>query len=135
MRHGFWVIGLTLLLVVLTACSSDNQNSTNDAEKDIPEVLEVQLDVPETVKVNDTLKMKATVTQGNDQVADANEVQFEIWEQGKEDDSRMVEANNNKDGTYDGEIVIDNKGDYIVQVHVTARGMHNMPKKTISVME
>lgn len=132
MRKILWITGLTLL-ILLSACSSENQNKKDAEENEVPEILEVQLEVPEGIKAKETLKMSATVTQGDDSVADADEVKYEIWENGKKDESIMVEANNNKDGTYDAETVIDKEGEYIVQVHVTARGMHNMPKKTVKV--
>ncbi|MFK4998327.1 hypothetical protein ACI2OX_16460 [Bacillus sp. N9] len=45
----------------------------------------------------------------------------------------MLTAKNKEDGTYEVEKAFDHDAIYHVQVHVTARGMHVMPKNTITV--
>lgn len=47
----------------------------------------------------------------------------------KKEESSLIEAKNNNDGTYDAETTFEHDGVFTVQVHVTARGLHTMPKK------
>lgn len=119
---------------LLGACGNA-QNESGGTNDDVPDMLEVQLEGPDTADVNEKVVFTALVTQGDEKVKDADEVEFEIWEEGKKDDSEMIEAKNNEDGTYEMEKAFDRDGEFTVQVHVTARGMHNMPKKSITVGE
>ncbi len=128
MKKSIWIFMLAFGLVVLSAC-----NGNKVEELELPEMLDVQLEVPETVDVNEKIAMKAIVTQGEEKVADANEVEFEIWEDGKKEESSMIEAKNNDDGTYEAETTFEHDGVFTVQVHVTARGLHTMPKKEVTV--
>ena len=93
----------------------------------------MQLTVTEQVDVNGIIKMAAVVTQGEDKVDNADEVEFEVWEEGKKDDSVKIESKNDKDGLYTAETSFDHDGLFHVQVHVTARGLHTMPKKEVTV--
>lgn len=63
---------------MLSAC-----NGNKVEESEMPEIIEVQLEVAESIDVNEKVIMKAVVTQGEEKVADANEVEFEVWENGK----------------------------------------------------
>jgi hypothetical protein len=124
-------IMLAFAVILIGGCGSGSDGGGSD--DDVPEPLEVALDVPESADVNEKVVFTATVTQGDEKIKDADEVEFEIWEDGKKGDSEMIEAKNNGDGTYEMEKAFDRDGAFIVQVHVTARGMHNMPKKSIAV--
>lgn len=117
-----------LATVLLSAC-----NNKQDMSDEAPEIIEVDLEVPEKGDANQPILLKATVTQGKEKVKDADEVKFEIWEEGKKEDSQMINAKNNNDGTYTLEFTFSHDGVYTVQVHVTARGMHSMPKKSITI--
>lgn len=118
----------SMLMLILAACG-DKDNQVDEA----PEIIDVQLHVNETADVNEKLVLKATVTQGDEKVKDADEVMFEVWEDGNKDDSEMIVATNNEDGSYEAEKAFEHDGVYIVQVHVTARNMHSMPKTTVVV--
>ncbi|KRG13972.1 hypothetical protein ACA30_13700 [Virgibacillus soli] len=131
MQKKIWLFIVLLIMLVLSACNGEKD--TKLGESDIPEILEVQLEVPDSVEVNGKVEMKAIVTQGSEDVTDADTVEFEIWEEGKKEESRMIESKNNNDGTYEAETTFDRNGVFIVQVHVTARGMHTMPKKSVTV--
>lgn len=128
MKKNILVFMFAFVLVILSAC-----NGNKAEELELPEMLEVQLEVPDAVNAHDKIVMKAIVTQGEEKVADANEVEFEIWEDGKKEESTSIEAVNNDDGTYEAETTFEHDGVYTVQVHVTARGLHNMPKKDVTV--
>lgn len=131
MKRTIGSILLGIALISLAACGNDAKSQDDE----VPAILEVQLDVAEHVEVDEKTNLKAVVTQGDEEVADADEVQFEIWEEGKKEESRMIDAVNNQDGTYEAETTFDHDGNFTVQVHVTARGMHNMPKQTVTVGE
>lgn len=122
-------------LFVLTACGNqETQKKKDNTEKNNePIAIKAELDVPEQADLQEAVHLKTTVTQGKEKVKDADKVSYEIWEDGKKKDSKMVEANNNKDGTYTAETAFDQSGTYIVQVHVDARDMHTMPKKELTV--
>ncbi|HEY4553263.1 MAG TPA: FixH family protein [Bacillaceae bacterium] len=132
MKRLWAIAGVASLL--LAACGSGG-NTGSQGDDGVPEILEVQLEVQETADVNEKIPLHATVIQGDEKVADADEVEYEIWEDGKKEDSQMIEAKNNKDGTYSAETSFEKDGVYMVQVHVTARGQHTMPKKTVTVGE
>lgn len=118
------------LLAFLAACNKEEEVPT-DAE--LPEPIEVELTVPEHADPNEAVKLSALVTQGDEKVEDASEVEYEIWEEGKKDDSIHIEATNEKEGVYSTETSFETAGTYHVQVHVTARSMHVMPEKQIVI--
>ncbi|MCJ7842986.1 FixH family protein [Lederbergia sp. NSJ-179] len=129
-KLGFMM--LAIVFVLLAACG---KGTDSNEKEEMPAILEVKLEVPEHVQVDENVDLKAVVTQGDEDVADADEVEFEVWEEGKKDDSVMIAAKNNQDGTYEAETTFDHDGAFTVQVHVTARGMHNMPKQAVTVGE
>ncbi|MFJ7934687.1 FixH family protein [Sporosarcina sp. NPDC096371] len=131
MKRKSWIFILVLVLATMAACSNDKPK---DAVVDeTPQPIAVDLTVTEEVEVNGTVKMEAVVTQGDEEVEDADEVLFEIWEEGKKDESVKIESVNKKDGLYAAETTFDHDGLFHVQVHVTARGLHTMPKKEVTV--
>ncbi|MCH1625226.1 FixH family protein [Ferdinandcohnia quinoae] len=134
MRKRLTLILFVMVLAVLSACNKDEDEKVDVSDKsEVPQILDVQLKVPESVDVNGKVEMKAIVTQGSEDVADADEVKFEVWENGKKEESSLIEAKNNKDGTYVAETTFDHDGEFTIQVHVTARGMHTMPQANVKV--
>lgn len=131
MRKKYWMFIVVLVMAVLAACSGGEEEKVKESE--VPQVLEVQLDVPEAADVNGKVAMKAVVTQGSEKVADADKVEFEVWEEGVKEESKIFEAENKNDGTYEAETAFDHDGVFTVQVHVIARGLHTMPKTSITV--
>ena len=124
MRKTLLIVFATLLLSILAACGEDELS-----------ILEVDFEVPETIDVGETVELKATVTYGDEMVADADEVVFEVWEKGKRDDGHMIDADNHEDGTYTTEVTFDHDGIFEMYAHTTAHDMHTMPKKEIVVGE
>jgi hypothetical protein len=119
----------SFLIIILTACTQDKQ--TTDEQ---PELLEVSIHTPETIDMNQEIAIEASVTQGKEKVTDADEVKFEIWKSG-EDEHEMVEGKHDKDGVYSIKKTFREGGTYNIVAHVTARRMHNMPKKEIVVTD
>lgn len=118
---------LSLLIIFLTACTQDKQPT-----EEAPEILEVSIQTPDSIDVNQEIDIQALVTQGNEKVTDAEEVKFEIWKTGEEE-HEMVQAKHDKDGIYSIKKTFSEGGTYFVTAHVTARSMHSMPRKEIVV--
>lgn len=132
MRKLITILTLVIIASLLFACGNDKSND------DELLMLEVEFEPEETASVGDTVELVATVTYGDELVTDADEMEFEYWigdgEEVPEDrDSTTVEATNNEDGTYSAEITLDEPGEYWIYAHTTARDLHTMPKRSITV--
>ena len=125
MKKLFIITGI-LILTILTACSDDTENSS--------EMIDVTIESPSEVQANEKVTISASVTQGEEKVEDADEVMFEIRKSGQ-DEGEMVEGTHVGDGLYTIDTIFSDEGSYIVVAHVTARNMHNMPSKTVTVGE
>lgn len=127
MKKYLVLIVSLFFLMVLTSCS----NNTNTNEE--PKMVNVELSTnPKTGKVNEPITFKAKVTQGEEKVNDADEVVFEIW-RSKDAKHEKYEIKHPKDGIYSMKKTFQQEGTYYIVSHVTARGMHNMPKKEFIV--
>lgn len=112
-----------MLMVSLTACSNHN------AAEEEPQFLEVDLSIsPEKAKANEPVVFEAKVTYGEEEVADADEVKFEIWRANAEEHEKIL-VEHAENGIYRLEKTFEEEGTYYIYSHVTARRMHNMPKK------
>jgi len=143
-----WIglLALAVMLLVVSACSdheeqrkkteSSNQTHTQHQVKNDPSApLKVEIDVPAQVQLNQELELKALLTQGNEPVNDAQEVQFEIWKEKQKKTSEKMDAKLKKDGIYVVNKKFQEEGIYYIQAHATARGMHVMPVKKVVVGE
>jgi hypothetical protein len=118
-------LSLMLISFLFAACGQQKQE-----EK--PAILEVQLQTPDHVELNKETTLSCIVTYGGEKVNDADEVKFEVWKHGSEQ-HEMLTAKNDGDGKYSVKKTFTEPGTYSVISHVTARNMHNMPKKDIVV--
>ncbi|WP_408010439.1 FixH family protein [Pseudalkalibacillus sp. A8] len=129
-----WLVLLMVLILTVTACSDQEEHSDHAEKKDISvEALKVDLQGPDTLRKDEVGHFEAIVTQGNEKVDDADEVEFEIWKDGSKKESTLMEAQNEGDGVYSVEHTFEEEGEYIIQSHVTARDMHTMPTKKVIV--
>lgn len=119
---------LIVAAFALVACSSNEANETDELA-----ILEVDFTVPETADVGETVELEAFVTYDEEPVAEAEEVDYEIWEMCDKDNSVHEQPTNNNDGTYTLEYAFEEDGVYEVYAHTTAHNMHSMPKKQITV--
>lgn len=131
MKRFAKLIMSTAIIVALAGCGQDEVPT--DAA--LPEPIEVDLTVPEQGNSKEPVTISTHVTQDGENVEDASEVEYEIWEEGKKEDSILVETSNDKEGIYSADTTFETDGLYHVQVHVTARDMHIMPEKTIQIGE
>lgn len=121
---------LVVLIISLVACN-DTQEENND---DIA-MLDVEFNVPDEVDVGETVELEAIVTYGDEDVTDADDVNFEVWEKGDEENSDRYDATNHGDGTYTAEVTFEKDGIFEMYAHTTARDLHTMPKREITVGE
>ncbi|MED3625454.1 FixH family protein [Bacillus thermocopriae] len=121
---------ITVLLLILTATACNKQA---DHPNNPPEMIEVDLSVnPKKAKPNEPVVFEAKVTQGKEVVTDADEVVFEIW-RAKDEKHTKIEVKHVENGIYRLEKTFSQEGTYYIISHVTARDMHNMPKKEFVV--
>jgi hypothetical protein len=125
MKRYIIFILILFFAVIMVGCSKEDEESKL-------EIIEVDFTVPETAQPGETVQLKALVTYGEEAVKDA-EVTFEVWEQGKEEESQKYEANNHEDGTYTTEVTFEHEGIYEMYAHTDAKDMHTMPKAMITI--
>jgi hypothetical protein len=118
---------MVLSVFMINACNNNEQQERADDK--LPEFVEVNLSVtPENGKANEPIIFEAKVTQGEENVEDADEVKFEIW-RAKDEKHEKLAVEHSEDGIYRLEKAFEQEGTYYIISHVTARDMHNMPKK------
>jgi hypothetical protein len=123
-------LSLMVLAFLLVSACNNKQHPAND---DLPEFVEVDLTVnPENGKANEPIVFEAKVTQGDENVEDADEVKFEIW-RAKDEEHEKITVEHSEDGIYRLEKTFHQEGTYYIISHVTARDMHNMPKQVFVV--
>src|SRR5699024_8540180 len=128
-RLLFILIGMSLMFG-LAACGDKEEDKDQ-------ELLELGVDfvVPETAEVGEEVELKAIVTYGDEKVTDAQQMDFEIWERGFEEESETIEAENHEDGTYTIQYTFEDDGIYEMYAHTTAHQLHTMLKKEITIGE
>lgn len=128
MKKFLFALMALLLLFMASGCGNEKEKAT-----DLPEMVEVELSIsPETSKPNQSITFEAKVTQGKEKVEDADEVTFEIW-RSKDENHEKIKINHAGNGIYRLEKSFQQEGTYYIISHVTARDMHNMPKKEFIV--
>ncbi|MFC4023808.1 FixH family protein [Oceanobacillus longus] len=132
MARRFWMLLFIISLGTLVACGGNMDNTSDEDEEELPS-LDVEFIVPENADPNEKVELKAIVTYDKQPVNDADEVIFEVWEKGRPDDSSKLDSVNNEDGTYTVETSFDEDGVYELYAHTTARDLHTMPMKSITV--
>lgn len=130
----FLAIGSILTALVLGACGTNEEHKDHSATSsdEVPEILEVDLTVPETAAAGEAVTFTAAVTQGKEIVEDADEVKFEVLNISS-GEKEMIEASLNEDKLYTIDYTFKANGTYDITSHVTTRSMHTMPTKQISI--
>jgi len=129
-KNKIWLITLVFIVTVFAACSNDSEEADESEEL---KMLDVEFELPGTADVGEAVELKATVTYGDDDVTDAEQMEFEYWKDGDKDNSTFVDGENNEDGTYTAEVSFEEEGVYEIYAHTTAESLHTMPKKEIEV--
>ncbi|WP_026674022.1 FixH family protein [Alkalihalobacterium bogoriense] len=123
-------IAAILGMLLLAGCE---MNEAEPKAHDVLEVVNVDILIQEEIAVNDEVTLQVKVTQGEDDVEDAQEVEFEIWKHDHRDDGEMITGIHQGEGVYQISHTFEQDGIYYVQTHVTARGMHVMPTKQLLI--
>ncbi|MGP4042063.1 FixH family protein [Gracilibacillus sp. D59] len=132
MKKRFIIIILCTL--ALTACASQAENDEQQQEDVEVKGIHVEFELPKQAKVGESVLLQTTVTYGEDElVTDAEEMKFEYWKVDDEKNTVSVEATNHEDGTYSSEVKFEEPGTYEIYAHTTAKGLHTMPKKAITI--
>lgn len=131
MKKKFGIISLVIGLMILSACGKSDDIDDGSSTEVLP--LNVELTITEQAEIGETVKMAALVTYGEDKVEDADKVVFEVWEEGKKDESVMIESVNEKNGLYTAETTFEHDGLYHIQSHVDAKQLHSMPVKEVTI--
>lgn len=130
-------VWLVSILLLTAGCGTTEENNTGGAVG-VDEVnlaqLEVEIEAPLTLEQNEETELLAVVRQGEEIVENADEVAFEIWQDGEKSQSAMEEAVFSEEhGGYLASYTFTEEGFYQVQAHTTAQGMHVMPVHEIKV--
>lgn len=135
MRKMMSIVLLLIVVGVLAACG--NKDGDDEVITDAPELeqLLVELTVTNEVEVGETVDMSAFVTIGDRKIDKADEVVYEVWEEGKKSESIMIDSKNEGEGVYTAETSFDHDGIFHIQVHVTAEVQHMMPVEQVTVGE
>lgn len=123
---------IIVFVLLLTACGNGEEAEVTE-ETDELVALEVEFNVPETAEPGETVELEAIVSYGDELVEDADEVKFEYWLKGNEDNSSEIDGIHTEDGRYTAEVNFPEDGTYEIYAHTTARGLHTMPLKSIVV--
>lgn len=125
-----WLLALVAVPALLVGCGEKEEPvaSSQDEELQIPIV---DILTPEEVAVNETIELAARVTQGAENIDDAD-VQFEVWESGKRDEGQTLDGVLDKDGVFKAEVTFEHDGVYFMYAHTTANAIHVMPKQQIT---
>lgn len=115
-------------ILIISACNNKDKKAD-----ELPDFVEVELTInPEKGNVNEPVVFEAKVTQGDENVEDADEVTFEIW-RAHDEKHEKFKVEHTENGIYRLEKSFQQEGTYYIISHVTARDMHNMPKKVFVV--
>lgn len=113
-----------LCLLVLSSCGTETKTQST-----VPKMLNVDLSIsPEKGEAGQPVTFTAKVTQGTEKVNNADQVTFEIW-RSMDKTHEKINIKHGKGGEYTLTKTFQQDGTYYIISHVTARGMHNMPKK------
>lgn len=136
-----YLIGISMLLAILAACGNQSpaeESSGNEVHSEETVLHPVEVNILSSGEDFEPGKegiIEVKVTQGNEPVADADEVLIEIWQGDNQQESVNYEAEHAGDGLYTLAHTFPEEGIYYVIAHVTARDMHVMPKKQFVVGE
>ena len=126
------LFSLVALSALLIGCNSEDEKKATP-EIEVQQVVKVEILTPATLLVGEEIELAAHVTQGKENVDDADSVKFEVWESGKREEGKMIDGEFVKDGVYKASYTFTHDGIYFLFAHTTARGLHVMPKQELTV--
>lgn len=134
-----WLVATSVVLL-LAGCSSNddphanhkNHGGDSAEQMTIPEV-KMTFDPAEVTAGTETT-LDAHLTLNGKGLTDADDVKFEIWQEGQKDsEHEMVEVKHAKDGHYKLKKTFAKAGQWYVTYHIEAEGLHVMDKVPFTV--
>ncbi|OZB99035.1 hypothetical protein CJP46_07940 [Paenibacillus sp. XY044] len=126
------VVIVTIGLFIMSACS-DIAYDKESGQGLFQDIINVNIKTsPDKIVLNQPVTINANVSQGVDAVNDAKEVEFEVWKWGDKN-HETLKGKHQGEGVYSIEKEFPSEGIYYVIAHVSARGMHNMPRRQLVV--
>lgn len=122
-------------MLVISGCGTTEEKQESNTGSG--EIALVGVDIaihPSPIEVNHEVTFEATVTQGDEKVDDASDVEFEIWKDDEENHEKM-KAKHQGEGIYSIKKSFANVGTYHVVAHVEARDFHTMPQRDFDVVD
>ncbi|MFS0873571.1 FixH family protein [Paenibacillus xylanilyticus] len=139
-----WFMPFIVLILLTVGCSYEEQSPSGE----MPEMIKVQLMIPDKVSVKEDVALQIKLTQGDQPVNDADHVQFQVWNEQDEPEASLdqgmmsaeelesrgaTKAVSIGDGVYEVNYTFQEPGVYVVQAHVTSGAMHTMPRTKVTV--
>lgn len=124
-----WLFAFVAVPALLVGCG-EKEESITPAQEEL-QLPNVEILTPKEVAINEKIELAAHVTQGAENIDDAD-VQFEVWESGKRDESQTLEGVFDQDGVYKADVIFDHDGVYFMYAHTTANAVHVMPQQQIT---
>ncbi|WP_180953587.1 FixH family protein [Bacillus sp. T33-2] len=132
MKKSKYLLILMLLLLIAACSSKKDEPDKASSNEEAPAMVEVEIRLsPSELKPNEDITIEAVVSQNGKAVEDADEVKFEIAKAGNAQ-HEMVDGSHRGKGVYAISKRLE-EGTYKITAHVTARDMHTMPSKEITV--
>ncbi|MEC0239840.1 FixH family protein [Paenibacillus dokdonensis] len=126
------VVILATVPFMMSACS-DSAHNAESGQGLFQDVINVSIQTsPDKIVLNQPVTINASVSQGGDAVNDAKKVEFEVWKWGDKN-HETLKGKHQGEGVYSIEKEFPSEGIYYVIAHVSARGMHNMPRRQLVV--
>lgn len=122
---------VTILSILLSACSSDIDKSATLYQQETP--LEMGINTPTKLMPNQESLIQVSLTQQEEKVSNADFVHFEIIKQDGNINYGMHEATNEGNGIYSKVVTFDSDGLYFLKIHAGNNGSIIMPTKQIIV--
>ena len=132
MKH-FVIIFAIMLVISGCGTTEEKQESNSSGEEFVPVTVDISI-YPSPIEVKKEITIEATVTQGNEKVEDASDVEFEIWKD-DEKSHEKIKAEHQGNGVYSIKKSFANTGAYHVIAHVQARDLHTMPQRDFDVVD
>jgi hypothetical protein len=123
------ILLILLVTVLIVAACGKEEEKVQQTSPPLP--ISVDLQVPEPAETGQEVELVVMVTQGEEVVTDASEVEFDIINDNS-GEKKVVPAEL-QDELYTAVVTLEQPGSYSVTSHVTARDMHTMPTKVIEV--
>lgn len=128
----FLTILTLLMLALLTACNNQTETHNHDQQTLSPDMAQfgnqLTLDFqasPSKVEVGQAIQLKVEIHRQNEPATDAT-VKFEVWEKNSKEKHQLLDAKHDGQGVYSTSQSFSEEGEYLVVVHVTAPGVHQM---------